>query len=275
MSTRATGADSPPSSSRLAAEFGRVRLSLDSGVATVVVDSPPVNAMGRAVLEGLEAAAAWIAESGDVRCTVLTGGGTKAFMAGADIAEFQALRAEPSGMEKHSAWAGGVLRAWAALPQPIVAAVQASAVGGGLEIALIADLIVAEPTAKFGLPEVRLGLIPGGGGTQRLPLRVGTARARKMMFLAEVISAEQAAQIGLVDVVCEPGSVLAESQKIASGIAAMPGVAVQALKQATRVDLDQRLVEERQLFLRAAASADFVEGFTAFVEKRSPNFIHR
>jgi enoyl-CoA hydratase/carnithine racemase len=255
--------------------FGPVHLELADGVATVLVDSPPVNAMGRAVLGGLESAARRIASSEDVRAVVLTGGGTKAFMAGADISEFEELRAAPDGMERQSQWAGGVLRAWADLPQPVIAAVQASAVGGGLEIALTADLIVTEPRAKFGLPEVRLGLIPGGGGTQRLPLRVGTAAARRLMYLAEIVDATRAAELGLVDVVSEPGAVLAEARELAASIAAMPRVAVQAIKAASRPELGQGLDEERRLFLQSAASEDFVEGFTAFAEKRAPRFRHR
>jgi len=261
-------------SSSLAVTFGPVRLVVAEGVATVLVDSPPVNAMGEAVLQGLEDAARWVAGSLEVRVVVLTGGGTKAFMAGADIAEFEALRARPDGMREHSAWAGGVLAAWSLLPQPVIAAVQASAVGGGLEIAMSADLILTEPTAKFGLPEVKLGLIPGGGGTQRLPRRVGRPLALKMMLLGSVISAAAAVEVGLVDEVTEPGRVVAEAQVLAARIAAMPRVAVQALKRATSPGLAEALLAERQIFLEVAGADDFREGLEAFIQKRPPVFTH-
>lgn len=250
-------------------------MTLEDGVATVLVDSPPVNAMGKAVLAGLEEAAARIAGDDEVRAVVLTGGGTKAFMAGADIAEFESLRGTPDGMASHSRWANGVLAAWAALPQPVVAAVQASAVGGGLEIALTTDLIVCEPTAKLGLPEVKLGLIPGGGGTQRLGERVGRSRALRLMVLGSVVTAEEAERIGLVDQVSAPGAAQEEATELARRIAAMPRVAVQALKRLTVPDLGDALVTERLTFLEVATAEDFTEGLAAFTEKRKPVFTHR
>jgi enoyl-CoA hydratase/carnithine racemase len=256
------------------AQFGPVRMNAADGIATVVVDSPPVNAMGVAVLSGLEAAASRIAGETSIRAVVLGSTGTKAFMAGADISEFEELRARENGMEEHSAWAGSVLSAWAALPQPVIAAVQASAVGGGLEIALTADLIIADPGAKFGLPEVKLGLIPGGGGTQRLPQRIGTSLAKELLFLGSIIDAEHALDIGLVNHLSAPGEALEQALKTARRIAAMPRIAVQALKAATTDHLDAEVDRERQLFLQTARSKDFGEGFAAFLEKRAPRFTH-
>lgn len=258
------------------ATFGPVSVAVaDDGVATVLVDHPPVNAMGREVLSGLERAAALLHDRADARAVVLTAAGAKAFFAGADIAEFQALQAQEDGMARHSAWARTVLDAFPALPQPVIAAVQAHAVGGGLEVALGCDLIVAEPGVRFGLPEVKLGLIPGGGGTQRLPRRVGLGVARQMLFLGSVIDAERALEIGLVDRIAAPGAVVAEARELAASIAALPRVAVQSIKRAIEADLGEPLARERELFLRAFASEDSTEGYAAFLEKRAPRFTHR
>jgi enoyl-CoA hydratase/carnithine racemase len=257
-------------------QFGPVGVTISEGVATVIVDNPPVNAMGRDVLDGLGDAAERLGSGPGARAVVLTGAGRAAFMAGADISEFQALRAAPGAMEEHSRMARATFDAWQALPQPVIAAVQASAVGGGLEIALLCDLIVADPAARFGLPEVKLGLIPGGGGTQRLPARVGIATAKELLFLGSLIDAARAEALGLVNKVSEPGGALAEAQAIAARIAALPRVAVTGAKRAVNgavpaADLDR----EREIFLEAFASEDFTEGFAAFLEKRKPVFTHR
>ena len=252
-----------------------VSVAVEAGVATVLVDRPPVNAMGRAVLAGLEAAAQRIAADSEVRAVIVTGGGERAFMAGADISEFEALEAEEGAMEAHSRWARSVLDGWAVLPQPVIAAVQADAVGGGLEFALLADLIVADPRARFGLPEVRLGLIPGGGGTQRLPRRVGAGIAKEMLLLGSVIDADRALAIGLLNRVSAEGEVLAEARRLADRLAALPRIAVQAAKAATAEDLAGALDAERAQFLIAFASDDFREGFRAFLERREPRFTHR
>jgi enoyl-CoA hydratase/carnithine racemase len=259
--------------------FGPVSVTQADGVATVLVDSPPVNAMGEAVLQGLRAAAEVVsAAARDVRAVVLTGGGSKAFMAGADISEFSDLAADPDGMRRHSVAARATFDAWQALPHPLIAAVQASAVGGGLEIALVCDLIVADPTARFGLPEVKLGLIPGGGGTLRLPDRIGVAAAKELLLLGSVVDAERAATLGLINRVSAPGQALFEARALAERIAALPWVAVSSVKRAVDGGLDVltgRLNREREIFLETATSADFTEGFTAFLEKRKPHYTHR
>lgn len=260
----------------MAEQFGPVSVAVSDGVATVTVDKPPVNAMGREVLAGLGAAAERVGPAHEVRAVVLTGTGRAAFMAGADIGEFQALRAEPGAMDRHSRMARAVFDAWQALPQPVIAAVQASAVGGGLEIALLCDLIVADPAARFGLPEVKLGLIPGGGGTQRLPARIGTAAAKELLFLGSLIDAPRAHALGLVNQVSEPGRALAAALAIAARIAALPRVAVTCAKRAVNGAVPAAALDrEREIFLETFSSEDFTEGFAAFLEKRKPVFTHR
>lgn len=249
------------------------------GVALVTVDNPPVNAMGDATLRGLERAIDQIEGNSSIRAVVLTGAGEKAFMAGADIAEFQERLADLNAIAKHVEWTGALFARWANLPIPVIAAVQASAVGGGLEVALLCDLIVADPKARFGLPEVKLGLIPGAGGTQRLPRRIGTAVAKDLLFTGRLINAEEALRLGLVNSVSNPGEALAAALALARRIASLPRVAVNAIKEAVddpgRTELADGIRRESELFMQAFASADFQEGFRAFLEKREPRFTHR
>ena len=252
-----------------------VRVEVTDGVAVVTVDNPPVNALGDEVLEALGDAAAELAAASDVRAVVLAGTGDKAFMAGADLAEFQALLAGEGSIEAHVALSRRALDTLQALPQPLVAAVQASAVGGGLEVALVCDLIVADPAARLGLPEVRLGLMPGAGGTQRLPRRIGAGPAAELLLLGRLIDAEEGHRIGLVNRVSAPGAALAEALELAGRLAALPGRAVASIKQVLGPDLAPALDRERAAFLELFGTADAREGVAAFVEKRPPSFTHR
>jgi enoyl-CoA hydratase/carnithine racemase len=262
-----------------AAPADSVTVARDSGVATVTVDKPPVNSLDDATLAGLGAAARSIGADPEVRAVVLTGAGSKTFMAGADLAEIRGALGVPGGMEEHVALTVPTFDAWRRLPQPVVAAVTAHAVGGGLEFALLCDLIVAEPRCRFGLPEVTLGLIPGGGGTQRLPRRIPAALAAELVLLGGMIDAERARRSGLVNEVVGEGEALARAQEIAARLAALPALAVQAAKRALRapVDagLDAGLDLERELFLEVCASADAREGAEAFLAKRRARFRHR
>ena len=251
----------------------------DDGVAIVTVDAPPVNALGRAVIGALAAAARELAGDRSVRAVILTGSGTHAFMAGADITEFEGLLGDgPAALDAFLDAAGRMLAAWATLPQPVLAAAQANAIGGGLELALVCDLILLDADARVGLPEVKLGLIPGGGGTQRLAHRIGRGAAKRMMLLGSLLDSEQALGCGLVDIVAPAGAALDEARGLAARIAANPAVAVQAIKRAVDAAgdgaLEYGLAVERDAFMAAFASDDFKEGYTAFLEKRKPVFSH-
>ena len=245
-----------------------VRVEREGRVAVVTVDSPPVNAIGDAVLDGLAAAAAELGADHGVRAVVLTGAGEKAFMAGADLDELRGLLDGTVSREEYTARVRAVLTAWERLPQPTIAAVQAPAVGGGLEVALVCDLIVADPAARFGLPEVRLGLIPGAGGTQRLPQRIPVARAKELLLLGSTIGAEDAQELGLVNRVSDPGAALEAALELAGRIAALPALATRAVKQALGAGLDR----EGELFRELLGSADAREGVAAFLERREPRF---
>jgi enoyl-CoA hydratase/carnithine racemase len=251
-----------------------VRVEIDGPVGVVTVDNPPVNAIDSAVLAGLGAAAAELGRNSGVRAVVLTGAGAKAFMAGADLRELQRMFDGTASIEEHTATVRAVFAAWERLPQPVVAAVQASAVGGGLEIALVCDLIVADPAARFGLPEVRLGLIPGAGGTQRLLRRVGAGPAKELLLLGGTVDAAEAHRLGLVNRLSDLGGALAAAVELAGRLAALPSAAVSAAKRSLEADLEAGLDHEHALFVELFATADAREGLAAFLEKREPRFSH-
>ena len=252
-----------------------VRVETADGVAVVTVDNPPVNTLGDAVLEQLGNVAARLAAGAGVRAVVLTGAGDKAFMAGADLAEFQRFIDGHGSIEDHVDTSRRALGLLEAIPQPVVAAVQASAMGGGLDVALVCDLIVADPGARLGLPEVRLGLMPGAGGTARLPARIGVGAARELLLLGRAVTAEEGHRLGLVNRVSAPGAALAEAVELAGRLAALPARAVTSIKRVLAADQAQALDRERAAFLELFRTDDVREGVAAFVEKRPPSFTHR
>jgi enoyl-CoA hydratase/carnithine racemase len=251
-----------------------VRLETADGVAVVTVDNPPVNTLADAVLEQLGNVASELAANAGVRAVVLTGAGDKAFMAGADLAEFQRLLDGEGSIEDHVDTSHRALGLLEAIPQPVVAAVQASAMGGGLEVALVCDLIVADPEARLGLPEVRLGLMPGAGGTARLPARIGVGPARELLLLGRAVTAEEGHRLGLVNRVSAPGAAVAEAVELATRLAALPARAVTSIKRVLAADQAHALDRERTTFLQLFHTDDVREGVAAFVEKRPPSFTH-
>ena len=184
----------------------------------------------------------------------------------------------PDEIAYHTALTRRLFDTISALRQPVVAAVQAAAVGGGLELALSCDLIVADERARLGVPEVGLGLIPGAGGTQRLPRRVGPARAAELVLRGRLLKASEAEQIGLVNEAAAEGNALVRALELASELASRPAVAVQAAKRAMRIGLELPLSEaldaEHTEFLATLASADAREGVDAFLNRRRPQFVH-
>jgi len=249
------------------------------GVATVRLDNPPVNSMSDPLLDQLDAALAGLASDGAVGAVVLVGTGEKAFAAGADLPTFRQVIEDPAEIEAHTGRTRAVLTRLGAMPAPVVAAVQASAVGGGLELALACDLVVADERARLGLPEVGLGLIPGAGGTQRLARRVGRMRATAMILEGRVLEAGEALAIGLVGELAPAGGVLAAARERAARLAAQPRVAVRealrVLRGGAELPLEQGLDLEHDAFLTVLATADAREGIDAFLERRAPSFGHR
>lgn len=243
-------------------------------IALITLNRPKVlNALSPELMVRLGEAIAAVAADPSLRALVLTGAGDKAFVAGADIAamrNFTALQAE------HFAAQGqAVLAQLEALRIPTVAAVQGFALGGGCELAMACDLIVAGPKARFGQPEVKLGVIPGFGGTQRLIRRIGPARAMDWVLTGRVISVDEALAAGVVSRKVE-GDVLAAALGVAEEIRAMSGVAVGMAKRAmvdyADGDLKAGLVAERALFALCFAGSEQAEGMDAFLEKRVARF---
>lgn len=243
-------------------------------ITTVRLENPPLNLVTVELTRMLDRALAGIEADRAVRCVVVTGTGERAFCAGSDIKEFEALRGRVG--EGKLLLEKAVYRRMARLPVPTVAAIQADALGGGLELALCCDLRVADERAKLGLPEVRLGVMPGSGGTQRLPRVVGIAKAKELILMGEIISAAEAAEIGLVNRVAPAGGALDEAMAMAETIAARGPLAVREAKRAidtaSDTPLDEGLAHELDASERIFASRDMVEGAQAFFEKRAPRF---
>jgi enoyl-CoA hydratase/carnithine racemase len=243
-------------------------------VARLELDNQPLNLVTGAMMESLDAALDELARDSTVRAVVVTGAGTRAFCAGSDVKEFEALAGRVAQgkllYEKY------VYRKLAELPVPTIAAIEGDALGGGLELALCCDLRVASERARFGMPEVRLGVIPGSGGTQRLPAVIGPARAKEMILVGELIDAWRAEQIGLVNAVAPERGALAAAVEMAERIAERGPVAVREAKrligQAGDLDLDAGMAAELDASDRVFASDDMREGARAFFEKRPPGF---
>ena len=250
-----------------------VRVEADGTVATIRLDRPPANALSRPVSLELQQAARAVAEDDTVRAVVVWGG-ERIFAAGADIKEM--LGHGPEEIEPDVSALEQACRDLEAIPKPVVAAVDRYALGGGCEVALACDFRVAGRDARLGLPEIRLGIIPGAGGTQRLPRLIGLARARELIYSGRHVEAEEALALGLVDRVVEPGEVYAAALEEARGWAAGPTRALGAAKAAVNaaVDLDRAsgLRLEHDVFVRLFDTHDKTEGTSAFVDKRDPRF---
>lgn len=258
----------------------KVTWQKEGNIAVIEIDNPPVNALSKEVSEQLVSCFKEVEEDEDIRAVVLTGAGEKFFMAGADIKMFPEMTRSRSGYVAESTNRGHeMFNAIDMFPKPVIAAVSGMALGGGCELMLCCDLCVASETAQFGLPEVKLGLFPGGGGTQRLPRRVGEVKAKELMFLGDFISAEEALRIGLINRVVPPGEALAEAKKLAARIAEQPARSIALIKQCVDRGLETTLAEglkiEADLFEQVFRTEDVKEGVAAFLEKRKPVFVHR
>jgi enoyl-CoA hydratase len=244
-------------------------------IGIVTIDRPDaLNAVNSAVMEGLLSAVASFDTDEHIGCIVITGTG-KAFIAGADIKEM----ADKSFLEMFMADAQSAWERLAATRTPMIAAVNGFALGGGCEIAMICDIIIASETARFGQPEIKLGVIPGWGGTQRLTRAVGKAKAMDLILTGRMMDAREAEAAGLVARVVPADRLMEEALAAAETIAGYSKPSVLAAKESVNRAFEATLAEgirfERRLFHALFATADQKEGMKAFAEKRKPDFTHR
>jgi enoyl-CoA hydratase len=250
-----------------------------AGVARVTINRPRVlNALNWDTLTDLETAFAALAADAAVRAVIVTGAGAKAFVVGADIAALQALPAGPEGLR----WARRGQAVFAQIerfPKPVIMAINGYALGGGCELALTGDLRIAAASARFGQPEITLGISPGWGGTQRLPRLVGQGRAKRLILTGEIIDAQEAWRIGLVEQVVPDAQLLAECEKLAQTLAGQAPIALRLAKlsidQGLATDLASGCALEAACFGLECDTEDRLEGTQAFLEKRSAAFTGR
>jgi enoyl-CoA hydratase len=255
--------------------YENIIFEVNEGIATITFNRPKaLNALNGQLLDELSAALDEIEADEDIRVLILTGAGDKSFVAGADITElatFDTLKGKL--FSRKGQLTIGRLQE---LAIPVIAAVNGFALGGGSEMALACDFIYASENAMFGLPEITLGIIPGFGGTQRLPRLIGSSRAKEMIFTGKMIPAAEAETLGLVNRVLPQASLMQETLNTAQTIAAKGKVSLRAAKQAVNnglnVDLSTGCQIEVDAFAICMASEDGKEGTQAFIEKRKPQF---
>src|SRR5579885_342744 len=236
-----------------------------------------LNALNPAVVQEMAKVLRDVRHDRSIRVLIVTGAGDRAFIAGADIAAM-AQMSVVDGME-FCRLGHRVAATFEDLPIPVIAAVNGFALGGGTEVALACDLIVASEKARFGQPEINLGLIPGFGGTQRLPHRIGQAKARELIMTGEMIDAKTAHALGLVNQVVAPEELMKAARSLAEKLAGKSAFALRQAKAALRASFtmpeDAGLRFEQEAFAVTFSSEDRVEGTTAFVEKRQPDWRHK
>ncbi|NIM51507.1 MAG: crotonase [Gemmatimonadales bacterium] len=246
-------------------------------VATLTINRPDkLNALNASVRREFVESLGLLQATDAVRVVIVTGAGDKAFVAGADIKEFE----DRAAVEQFRVMKGfEIFEATDAFPKPTIAAINGFCLGGGCELAMACDIRIASDKARLGQPEVNLGILPGGGGTQRLPRLVGLGNAFKLLYTGDLIPAAEALRMGLVDEVVPHEAVRERVQELASKIAQKSPVALQLIKEAVRASvrapLDEGIRLETTLFGLAFSSEDKEEGIKAFLEKRQPDFTGR
>jgi enoyl-CoA hydratase len=255
--------------------YETIRLEFEDSLAILTIDRPKaLNAFNTKALQEVELALRFLAHNAQLRALIVTGGGEKAFVAGADIAEMAEFT--PTQAREFTGIGHRVFHLMESLSIPTIAAVNGFALGGGCELALCCDLIYASEKAKFGLPEVSLGVIPGFGGTQRLTRLVGRVRAKELIFTGDIIDAKKACEVGIVLEVLPPEKLMEHCRAVAQKMMKKGPLAIAQAKRIIEFGADSDLRSanelERQGFSMLFGSEDQREGMKAFLEKRQPNF---
>jgi enoyl-CoA hydratase len=251
------------------------KVSVEERVAILTVDHPPVNAFNTQTIQDLSDAFDELIANPEVKAIVITGGGQMAFVAGADINEINAIRSPEDALEKTTKGQAVFSRIEAAR-KPVIAAINGVCLGGGNELAMACHMRIASDRARFGQPEIGLGLLPGWGGTQRLPRMVGTGKAIELLLTGDMLTAQEAARLGLVNKVVPAGDVVKEAVGLAKKIVSKGGLAVAAVLDAVHtgnaMPLEEGLKYEAHRFADLCKTADMREGVGAFLQKRQPKF---
>ena len=253
-----------------------IRVDVSESIATLTIDRPDVrNALDLETVQQCQRALEALAANTDAGVLIITGGGETAFVSGADINDIRA-RGRDEGL---AAINSSLFAAIDRFPRPTIAAINGYALGGGCELALACDIRIASDTARFGQPELGLGIIPGAGATQRLPRIIGMGRAKHLILTGEIIDAKQALEIGLVSAVTPPGQLQLRAREMAKKILRQGPLAARlakiALNASARVDMDSGLLIETLAQALCYSSDDKIEGTTAFLEKRKAKFTGR
>ncbi|MDD5722614.1 MAG: enoyl-CoA hydratase-related protein [Syntrophales bacterium] len=259
-------------------EYKNIFFVVEEGIATITFNRPKaLNAMNSETMMELKAALTACKDDDNVKVIILTGSGNTAFVAGADIAQMQDM--EPCDALAFMELGHEVLRLLETIPKPSIAAVNGFALGGGTEISLACDMRFVAENAKFGQPEILIGLIPGWGGTQRLPRLIGMGRAKELVLGGGQIDAARAYEIGLANKVYPSGQLMEETRKFAIKLTGMPTFAMKMAKDAINFGYDLSLDNanrlENQCCSQCFSTRDQKEGMKAFLEKRKPNYIGR
>lgn len=262
----------------MSSNWSLIRLEKEPPLALVKLTNPPLNVLHPQMMEELNECFTGLATDPEVIAAIITGDGDRAFCAGFDIKEFPRMM-EPGGAEpladRLHAGLGKIMN----LGKPTIAAVNGLALGGGLEVAMACDMRVVAANARLGQPEIKLGLFPGAGGTQRLPRLVGKGRALELMYVGDPIDAEEAYRIGLANRIAPEGEALHEARELAGKMTGQAGVALRYIQQAVNRGINTSLEEglriEADLFAKIFQTEDIREGVDAFINKRTPNFKHR
>ena len=256
-------------------EYTNLILEKNGAIAVLTINRPKaLNALNAETLTELSTVLDELGRDSGVKVVILTGSGEKAFVAGADIAQMKGLNTLEG--RRFGQLGQTTFRKLELLSQPVIAAINGFALGGGCELAMACDIRLASETAKFGQPEVTLGLTAGFGGTQRLPRLVGTGLASELLFTGDLIDAQEACRIGLVSHVYPVDTLMEEALKLANRIAGRAPAAVQlsksAIQRGINMDLDSALAYEAEVFALTFSTHDQKEGCTAFLERRKPAF---